>query len=230
MAATSFTGFPDANKKPSFFHELAKHQDREWFAAHKAEYEAGWAAPMAALLAEAREALDGEYPDFELGAPKVFRLHRDVRFSADKSPYKTHASGVLSLGHDTVKMDVAAALYFQVGTETFAGAGTYGMEPPALARFRAAVESDLGDELTKLLRPLEKKGFTLESMGMLKKAPRGVDPAHPRVELLKRKGLVVVFPPLDPAELTSRKALATLVKHAKAAAPVVRWVARAARE
>ncbi|MBK6460486.1 MAG: DUF2461 domain-containing protein [Myxococcales bacterium] len=228
MVATSFTGFADT--KGSFFQALAKHQDREWFAAHKAEYEAGWASPMATLLAEAREALDGEYPDFELGAPKVFRIHRDVRFSADKSPYKPHASGALSLGHDKVKMDVAVALYLQVGTETFAGAGTYGMEAPALARFRAVVQSDRGEELTQLLRPLEKKGFTLESMGMLKRAPRGVDPGHPRVELLKRKGLVVVFPALAPEELTSRKALTTLVKHAKAAAPVVRWVARAVQD
>lgn len=228
MAATSFSGFADT--KASFFRALAKHQDRAWFAAHKAEYDDGWATPMAALLAEAREALDGEYPDFELGAPKVFRIHRDVRFSADKSPYKTHASGVLSLGHDTVKMDVATALYLQVGTETFAGAGTYGMEAPALAKYRAVVEGEAGVELEDLLRPLERKGFTLDSMGMLKRAPRGVDPDHPRVELLKRKGLAVMFPPLDPAELTTRKVLSTLVKHAKLVAPVVRWVARTTQE
>ncbi len=225
MIETPFEGFADP--RGEFFRALAKHQDRAWFKAHKDEYERGWSAPMAALLTEARAAIDSDYPDFELGEPKVFRVHRDVRFSADKSPYKTHVSGVLTLGHAKVAMDVAAALYVQLGVESFAGAGTYGMGPPALARYRAAVLDDtLGAELAELVRALERQGFTMSSMESLKKAPRGIAPDHPRIELLKRKGLVMMFPPLAASELDSRKVLKTLVRHAKAAAPIVRWVAR----
>ncbi len=219
-----FTGFAD--EKGSFFRALAKNQNREWFAAHKADYEVGWSGPMAALLAEARESLDAAYPDFELGPGKVFRLHRDVRFSADKSPYKTHVGGIVPLGNTKFTVDMAAALYVQLGTESFAAAGTYGMAPPALARYREAVlDETSGPELARIVSALEKKGFTLGSMDTLKKAPRGVPVDHPRVELLKRKGLVVMFPALEPGELVSRKVLATLVRHAKAAAPLVRWLA-----
>jgi len=226
MSDAPFSGFADS--EGTFFRKLAKHQDREWFTARKAEYESGWALPMKALLAEARTAIDASYPDFELGEPKVMRIYRDVRFSADKSPYKTHVAGVVPLGNAKMAMDVAAALYVQIGTETFAGAGTYGMAPDALTRYRAAVLDDTsGPELAKLVAALEKKGFGLASMDALKKAPRGVDPDHPRVELLKRKGLVVMFPTIAPEELVSRKLLATLTRHAKAAAPLVRWVAAA---
>lgn len=220
----AFSGFADT--KGSFFRALAKNQNREWFAAHKSDYQTGWLEPMEALLAEAREALDSAYPDFELGPGKVFRLHRDVRFSADKSPYKTHVGGIVPLGNTKFTVDMAAALYVQLGTESFAAAGTYGMAPPALARYREAVLDDTsGGELATIVKGLEKKGFTLGSMDTLKKAPRGVPVDHPRVELLKRKGLVVMFPALEPSELVSRKVLTTLVRHAKAAAPLVRWLA-----
>src|SRR3954469_10869726 len=92
-AAARFEGFAGADMK--FFRALSRHQDRTWFAAHKAEYEEGWVRPMTALLAEVHGKLDGAYPTVELEAPKVFRIHRDVRFSADKSPYKTSISGVI---------------------------------------------------------------------------------------------------------------------------------------
>jgi len=224
MPTDRFEGFAD--RKGAFFAALAKHQDREWFAAHKAEYDEGWAKPLGALLAEAREAVDDLYPDFELGDAKVFRIHRDVRFSADKSPYKTHAGGLVPLGHAKVALDVSAALYVQVGKESFAAAGMYGMGPEALARYRAAVADDKrGKEIEKIVLGLVKKGFSLDSMETLKKVPRGFEPDHPRAELLKRKGLIVMFPKLEPADLVSRKILTTIVKHAKAAAPFVRWVA-----
>src|SRR5947207_12419980 len=68
-APARFEGFADGDMK--FFRALAKHQDRDWFAKHKAEYEEGWAAPMAALLGEVRAAIDSAYPDCELAEPKV---------------------------------------------------------------------------------------------------------------------------------------------------------------
>src|SRR4029453_17142710 len=89
-AVERFEGFAGVD----FFRELQKRQSREWFAKHKTEYEAGFVKPMAALLREAARALERSYPDCELDQPKVFRIHRDVRFSRDKSPYKTHIAGV----------------------------------------------------------------------------------------------------------------------------------------
>src|SRR5437762_1849761 len=95
-APAAFAGFSDTRAK--FFRELAKHQDRTWFKAHQAEYERLWHEPMQALLEELHARLDPLFRKPRLAPPKIFRLQRDIRFSADKSPYKTHIAGVLHLG------------------------------------------------------------------------------------------------------------------------------------
>ncbi len=221
--APRFEGFADAEMK--FFRALARHQDRAWFAAHKDEFEAGWAGPMASLLAEAREKLDAAYPHVELAEPKVFRLHRDVRFSADKTPYKTSVSGVLAARSTGKVTESPAALYVQLGLESVVAAGLYGMDAPTLAKYRAAVLDDArGAELAKIVRALEKKGFTTRAADELKSAPRGIDPAHPRIGLLKKKGLIVSFPPIPAGAVTGRAFLSWVATEAKRAAPLVTWL------
>lgn len=222
-SGAAFQGFADSGMK--FFHALAKHQDREWFAEHKAEFEEGWSAPMKALLAEVRERIDDDYPDCDLPDPKVFRVHRDVRFGADKSPYKTNVSGLLSARVRGNAMEVPAALYVQFGVESFGAAGQYTMDGPTLARYRAAVQDDdTGSEVAKLIGALEKKGFRTDAMEVLKTAPRGIDPSHPRIELLKKKGLVVMFPPIPEGIVHTRAIADWLVARAREAAPLVRWL------
>jgi uncharacterized protein (DUF2461 family) len=245
-AAARFEGFADTEMK--LFRALAKHNDREWFAKHKAEYEEGWAKPMAALLAEAKERVDAAYPHVEIGDPKVFRIQRDVRFSADKSPYKTQVSGMLPARTGKSAMEAPAALYLQLGVEApgaqrreprdqgglgggapqreaFAAAGLYATDAPTLARYRAAVLDDAkGPELAKMVRALEKKGYSTMAAESLKSAPRGVDPSHPRIDLLKMKGLAVTFPPLPTDKLGSRAIVDWLVAEAKRVAPLVSWL------
>jgi uncharacterized protein (TIGR02453 family) len=218
-----FQGFADAGMK--FFKALAKNQDRAWFTEHKAEYEEGWAKPMAALLDEVAKKIDGAYPDCELGAPKVFRIHRDVRFAADKSPYKTSVSGVVSARKGSKVTELPAAVYVQLGLESFVGAGLYMMDGPTLARYRAAVLDDArGGELGKIVAGLEKKGFRMAAGEELKSAPRGIDPDHPRIALLKKKGLVAEFPAI-PAGAVAGKAFADwVVTESKRVAPLVRWL------
>jgi uncharacterized protein (TIGR02453 family) len=218
-----FEGFADTEMK--FFKALAKHNDREWFTKHKAEYDEGWNKPMAALLAEVKERLDGAYPYVDLGEPKVFRINRDVRFSADKSPYKTQVSGMLPARTGKSAMEAPAALYLQLGTETFAAAGSYVMDGPTLARWRALLlDEKKGAEVAKMVRALEKKGFRPMAIDALKNAPRGVDPEHPRIELLKLKGLALGSPPVPTASLTSRKIVDWLVTEGKRVAPLVSFL------
>ncbi len=222
-AKPRFEGFPDAEMK--FFRALDRHQDRAWFAKHKAEYEEGWAKPMAALLAEVRDKLDAAYPTVELGEPKVFRIHRDVRFAADKSPYKTSVSGVITARRGGKVTESPAAVYVQLGLETFVGAGLYMMDAPTLARYRAALLDDArGGEVAKIVRALEKKGFKAAAAEELKSAPRGIDPAHPRIDLLKKKGLVVEFPPVPEGSVTGRAFLDWVTAEAKRVAPLVSWL------
>ena len=221
-----------------FFRELKKRQSREWFAKHKTEYEAGFAKPMAALLREAARALERSYPDCELDQPKVFRIHRDVRFSRDKSPYKTHIAGVIAVRSGGSKLTATpAALYLHLGIDAMSnaeqretGAGLYSMEPEQLVRYRrAALDPKKGAELRRMLKKLEASGARFIAADSLKRPPPGVPVDHPLAELLKLKGLAAMFPKL-PAALTGRRGLLDrVVEQGKLAAPLVRWLAYEAR-
>ncbi len=220
-----FDGFAD--KGGTFFKRLARNNERAWFLDHKAEFEEGWNAPMKVLLGEVKGAIDAAYAHCELGEPKVFRIFRDVRFSKDKSPYKTHIAGVIPLARSGKKVtDLPMALYFHVGAkETFGAAGHYQMEPDSLARFRTAVAEDRrGKELQRILATLAKKGFAADAYEGFKRVPRAFAPEHPRAELLKRRGLVVEFPALSPGLLESARLERWLVAACKTAVPLVEWL------
>ena len=208
----------------SFFRSLARNNNRAWFLERKEAFAEGWQRPMAALLAELAGKIDRSYPDCELGAPKVFRINRDVRFSKDKAPYKTMVSGVLPIASKKGVMETPAAFYLQIGTETFSGAGCYGMSGDALARYRTALTDARGPEVLKLVHKLEKAGAGVHAMETLKKVPRGFDPDHPAAELLKRKGLVAGRDTLPLELLPTRAFLDWCVAEARACAPLVRWL------
>jgi uncharacterized protein (TIGR02453 family) len=222
---TRFEGFADS--KATFFKRLAKKNDRVWFAAHKDEFEAGWNAPMKALLADVKDAIDARYAHCDLAEPKVFRIFRDVRFAKDKTPYKTHVGGLIPIERQGTRVtDLPIALYFHIGAdETLAAAGHYMMEPPSLARFRKAVAEDArGKEVAKIIASLEKKGFRASAHESLKRVPKEFDPEHPRAELLKGKGLIVRYPAV-PASLFTKPALVKwLADASKTAAPLVEWL------
>jgi uncharacterized protein (TIGR02453 family) len=224
-----FDGFADPSAR--FFEELLLHNDRGWFEEHRAAYQDGWLRPMEALLAEVRERLSRTYPGGALAKPKVFRLHRDVRFSKDKSPYKTHIGGLLALAApdgERSQVEVPAALYFHVSHhELFAAAGLYGMDPATLACHRKALlDPRRGRELDRILASLRRRGLALEARESLKRPPPGVDPGHPRADLLRMKGLIAVTPELDRRLLRSRKLVDELVGVARACAPLNRWLMR----
>lgn len=220
-----------ADRDARFFRQLARNQRREWFLAHKEEYERGWLRPMRALLAELRERIDPFFPRHPLGEPKVFRIFRDVRFSKDKSPYKTHIGGYVPIDHAGTGPSLPAPVYVHLGTDRFVAAGHYMMLPDQLVRYREAVLDDArGAELAAIVARLARKGFTVGSHDALKKVPRGFDPAHPRADLLKRKGLIVAFPDLPKELLVSRALVDWLVRHTKQAAPLVEWLASTMEE
>jgi uncharacterized protein (TIGR02453 family) len=220
-----FQGFADADGR--FFKALAKNQKREWFQAHKEEFEAGWSQPMKDLLTDLRDAIDDSYPHCDLEEPKVFRIFRDVRFAKDKSPYKTFVAGCIPTKRSAKVTETPVAVYMHFGTETVIASGLYRLDSPALARYRSAVAEDArGKALVKILDKLEKWGFLMNGMhdDMLKKVPKGFDPHHPRGELLRRKGLGVSYPALPKGALASPKLLPWLVDHSKRVAPLVEWL------
>jgi len=219
-----FSGFADGSAK--FFRALSRNMTREWFQAHKQEFELGYQQPMQALLEEVRMGADKAYTYCDLEEPKLFRIYRDVRFSKDKAPYKLHCAGVIATKLRGKVTEVPMALYFHVGQpNSFGAAGHYMMSPSMLQGFRNAVADDKrGKELDKLLASLKKKGFTTHSYGTYARVPKGFDPEHPRAEHLKRKGLTVDFPELPKGILASPKLVPWLVTQVKAAAPLVEWL------
>jgi uncharacterized protein (TIGR02453 family) len=154
-----------------FYDRLAADNTKSFWTEHKAFYQEKVLRPMTDLAEELAE---------EFGEPKIFRPYRDVRFSRDKTPYKTHIGAVIGGGG-----------YVQLSAEGLgAGAGMWEMDTGQLARYRAAVASDrTGPELERIAATIEKAGVTIHGHGVLKSAPRGYPPDHPRIGLLRYKGL-----------------------------------------
>ncbi len=177
----AFSGLdPDAT---AFFAELAANNTKAWWAAHKARYDERVRGPFAAL---------GEELAVEFGPVKLFRPYRDVRFSADKSPYKLQI-GLVSRA--------PVAHYLQLSTDgLLAGGGSYMVPPKALARFREIVDDPkLAGDLEATLDETADEGFSLMRDDALRTAPRGYSVEHPRIELLQLKHLAIgrTEPPAD---------------------------------
>ena len=165
----SFQGWPE--EALDFYEGLEADNSKTYWTAHKAIYEEKVLGPMAELLEELG-------PQF--GESKVFRPYRDVRFSKDKSPYKTNIAAVIGDGYIQLSASGLAA-----------GSGMYQMAPDQLDRYRLAVASDAtGEELEQVVAGIEVREIAVQGHDMLKKSPRGYPADHPRVELLRYKGII----------------------------------------
>ena len=185
----SFTGF--GPKALQFFHELAMNQDRQWFEQNKQVYENEVLRPMSALVVSLAEELARRGIPLT-GDPKrsMFRIHRDVRFSHDKSPYKTHAGAVLT--RDGTKK-CQGLLYVHVSPEgSFTAAGFYHPEQEHLAALRRGIAAS-PDRFQDLERMLKKSRLVLGRDEALQRLPRGFEdvPAGSAAEALKLKSFVV---------------------------------------
>jgi uncharacterized protein (TIGR02453 family) len=217
-----FSGF--TRDQVAFFRELARRQDREWFKQKKERFQAVAEGPVKDLFDELQPALARRYRGFALKPPKHFRIYRDVRFSKDKSPFKTGLSAMIGLrgGEDE---GAPAAIYAHFGVEDYAGAGHWMLPPEKLARYRKLVADDrTGRELQRRVDALKKKGFSIESFESTKRVPPGFPADHPRAELLKLKGLGISFPKIPAAVRFSKKLSAWLAARAAEAATLVIWL------
>ncbi|MGF1467570.1 MAG: DUF2461 domain-containing protein [Sandaracinaceae bacterium] len=219
----AFTGFPKGGE--AFFEELAAHQDREWFKANKARYESLWQRPLEAFLDAVAERLEEAFPGASTTKRKIFRIYRDVRFSADKSPYKTHAGAIVPLLPAGSAEHGALVAYFHFdASERYGGVGFYELPKDALRRYRVAVASDDGEELVRRIRALEKRKFELLSREALKRVPPGFPQDHPRADLLRRKGLFFRFPPISKTAIRKPELVGWVGERAAEARPALDWV------
>lgn len=205
MSQMAFSGWPEAAL--DFYEGLEADNSKTYWTANKAVYESAVHGPMAELAAELE-------PDF--GDTKIFRPYRDVRFSKDKSPYKT-ACGAM-IGDCYVRLSAAGLA---------AGNGMYMMTPDQLDRYRKAVADDsAGAELEAVITAVTDQGITVHGRDRLKSAPRGYPAGHPRIELLRNKGLIAWKEwPFEPW-LATAAAKARLIAFMTASKPLADWLAK----
>ena len=205
MIGMAFRGWPI--EAVEFYEGLEADNSKVFWQEHKTVYERQVKAPMEELLAELAD---------EFGEGKLFRPYRDVRFSADKTPYKTTCAATLGRGYVAFSADGLSV-----------GSGLYMPEPAALTRFRAAVDADdTGAELAAIVADLHRAGYQTMAHEVLKTAPRGFPKDHPRIELLRHKGIAMMKSWPVGAWLGTRKAKDRVVTALRAAAPLNEWLAR----
>jgi uncharacterized protein (TIGR02453 family) len=215
-------GFRGLDRKAmQFWHELAFEMNRDWFQANKQRYESLWVEPVTAILAGAAARMASVYRGVKLSAPTVLRINRDIRFSKDKSPYKTWIAGRLSLGQQKPREGVSA-LYVHFGLdEEFTGAGRYIFADDVLARWRRRLADKVkGAEVAKIAADLRVAGYQLIAHETLARVPRPFAADHPRADLLRMKGMVVEFPAIPRGLIHRPELIEWLVDHARAAAPM----------
>jgi uncharacterized protein (TIGR02453 family) len=199
----AFKGWPDSAL--AFYEGLEADNTKAYWLDHKEVYERDVKAPMDALLAE----LTGEF-----GESKLFRPYRDTRFSRDKSPYKTAIAARIGEGYVQFSAD-----------GLFVGAGMYHMMPDQLARFRAAAASDKsGQKLEGVVATLTKAGLNVHAMEELKTAPKGYPKEHPRIGLLRMKGLVAARAWEPAGWLSTAAAKKRVVDVLRATTPLLAWL------
>jgi uncharacterized protein (TIGR02453 family) len=186
-----------------FYEELAADNSKRFFDANRRRYEEHVRAPLERLL-------DAAFDEF--GDAKVFRPNRDIRFSRDKSPYKLSCYAVVGDGY-----------YVAFSADGLvAGGGMYDPTRDQLTRYRAAVDAERSGEALRAITAALPVPLAPPDLA---RGPRGMDPAHPRAELLRHRNVIAMerwapAPWLATAE-ADRRVLATW----RAIRPLVTWLA-----
>ncbi|MGN5238932.1 MULTISPECIES: DUF2461 domain-containing protein [unclassified Rhodococcus (in: high G+C Gram-positive bacteria)] len=205
-----FSGFPVSAL--DFYEDLEADNSKAFWAAHKAVYDDCVRGPMLALL--------GELED-EFGPGKVFRPYRDVRFSKEKTPYKTHQGGYVATGP-------GVGFYVEINAAGLRIAGGfYHGSSVQLATFRSAIDDERrGTELETLVRRLTRTGYEIGG-DRLKTRPRGFSADHPRIELLRHRALHAGRTDVSPPWLDSARTLDEVRGAWRSFRPLVQWLTAA---
>ncbi|MEL6815403.1 MAG: DUF2461 domain-containing protein [Cyanobacteria bacterium J06598_3] len=188
-ASPAFEGFTTAGL--DFLMALTQNNEREWFQENKKTYHQTVRDPFIAFMEALSYRLDGSGLNLRGGKQSVFRIHRDTRFSKDKTPYKDHAGGVLS--YSGTKKDERGILYVQFASDGgFMAAGFYQPESKVLTAIREAIAQNPAEALA-ITETLAKKNLPLQATSSLKRMPRGFESYadSEAVTLLKMKGHIM---------------------------------------
>jgi uncharacterized protein (TIGR02453 family) len=209
-----------------FLAGLRRNNKKEWFEAHRDDYDSHFIEPAKAFVAALAPRLARIDPAIH-AEPRVngsiLRINRDVRFSKDKSPYKDHLDLWFWSGEDK-GWDCSGFFFRLTPDELLVGGGMHGFMPEALARYRAAVLDDVkGAALVRAVAKVRKAGHEVGGQ-TYKKTPRGVAEDHPRADLLKHSGLYAGWTGKHPRELSGPGLVSFVAKHCAAVAPIHHWL------
>lgn len=203
---TGFTGIPVAAL--DFYDDLEADNSRAWWLAHKRTYDDCVRAPLIALADELAA---------EFGEAKVYRPHRDVRFSKDKTPYKSHQGAFVATAE-------GVGFYVQVDAAGLMTAAGWRARGDQIPRYRQAVAGPTGAGLASLTARARKAGFSIDGERLATR-PRGMAPGHPREELLKHKTLFARRSWGAPDWLASPETAARVRADWRTLRPLVQWLA-----
>lgn len=212
----------------AFLSALAKHNERDWFEAHKNDYEDHVRTPALDFIADVALEMPSISPHF-LALPKklggsLMRIFRDTRFSRDKTPYKTNIG--IQFRHELGKDVHAPGYYLHIEPgNCFAAIGLWRPDPDALFKIRQAVAEKPDAWLAARDDHAFRDRFSLEG-DSLTKVPRGFAKDHPLADDLRRKDFIGVAP-FDDATAASGKLRAEVVERFRAAEPYMRFLCQA---
>jgi uncharacterized protein (TIGR02453 family) len=220
---TAFAGFPEEMVR--FFRGLKRNNRREWFQPRKHLFEQHVKTPMLELASAINAELATFAPDY-VTEPKnaVFRIYRDTRFSADKTPYKTHIAASFSR-RNSGRLG-PGGFYFSVSNETIEVAGGIWhpeREVTLLVRNHIA---ETHAELDRILGDKKARKLTGSLRGdALTRSPKGFDPEHPAASVIKMKDWILDVA-LDPSLATTPQLHSEIVARFRAMAPLIQYLNR----
>jgi uncharacterized protein (TIGR02453 family) len=218
----------------TFLRQLKRHNEREWFLAHKETFDNEVLAPLKLLVEEVDVRFGSFAPEF-VGDPKrsIFRIYRDVRFSKDKSPYKTHAASWFkhqnsSQGVGSEAFGAGAGFYFHLEPgASFVGGGIWMPPRPTLNQLRDTIAAKPKEFEQSMSAPAFKRRFgKLSEESMLTRLPRGFAPGHAAEKWLRYQSFTAGAE-LSDADILDRKLVDKIEKDFKTMLPFVRWLNQA---
>lgn len=215
------------NCAATFISKLSRNNNKDWFENHRDEYKTMLLEPAQEFVIEMGSKLQTIRPNI-IAIPKVdksiFRLHRDVRFSKDKLPYKTNL-GIIFWEGDDKKLE-SSGFYFHVEPKYFfLGGGTYVFTDDMIKVYREALlDKAAGDQITQAIKRVTKAGYKIGGKHF-KRLPKGFDADFPRAELLLHNGLYCYLESKDIGQLKPKSLIDFCFKHFKAMLPVHSWLA-----
>lgn len=221
---SGFNGFP--REFFAFFEKLKKNNSKEWFESNRDDYETSVLHPSREFVSEMGKKLRRIAPDIN-AIPQInkslFKINKDIRFSKDKSPYKTYM-GIWMWEGNRKRMESSGFYLHAEDSTILIGVGVKMFPKPILDRYRqAVVDKKLGGELKKAVHKISDQGYLVDGKHY-KQVPRGYDADHPNAKFLRYNGLTARIEESVPDEFFSDALIDYAYTHYRNMLPLHKWL------